>query len=128
MRLSAHFRLSEFSCNDKKKTPVPKRYYKNVRKLAKNLEVLRKALGGKPLHLNSAYRTPRWNRICGGGKRSQHLRALACDIRCSNPKRVYEIAKRLIREGKMDKGGLGYYPTKGFIHYDVRGKNARWRG
>lgn len=129
MRVSKHFPLREFRCNDRARTLPPKRYHKNVKRLARNLEVLRYELGGKPLKLNSAYRTRAYNRKVGGGKRSQHLTARACDIRCTNPRKVYLLVLRLIKEGKMDQGGVGWYQSKGFIHYDIRpGRPARWKG
>ena len=35
-----------------------------------------------------------------------------------------DTIERLIREGKMEDGGMGRYST--FVHYDVRGSRARW--
>ena len=37
---------------------------------------------------------------------------------------VRDIVIKLIKDGEMDSGGVGIYPT--FVHYDVRGRNARW--
>ena len=34
--------------------------------------------------------------------------------------------KKMIADGVIHKGGVGLYET--FVHYDVRGFNARWYG
>jgi hypothetical protein len=122
---SAHFRLSEFACRDG--TAVPERYIPNVIRLAAQLEVLRAELGGAGIHINSGYRTPAYNEgLDGAATNSQHLTAKAADISVSGhtPRQVADTIERLIREGKMEDGGMGRYST--FVHYDVRGSRARW--
>lgn len=54
--------------------------------------------------------------------------ATAADIKVPglDPRDVKEAIVTLIKEGKMDSGGIGLYKT--FTHYDVRGRNARWYG
>jgi uncharacterized protein YcbK (DUF882 family) len=125
--LTDNFKLSEFRCNDENRTKVPKKFLKNIAKLAKNLQVLRDEIG-KPIKINSAYRTPEYNKKVGGVKTSQHVQAKAADIHVKGmgPKKVAEKVKALIKEGKMDKGGVGIY--KNFVHYDIRGVNRRWYG
>jgi|TARA_Y100000310_G_scaffold296235_1_gene328309 uncharacterized protein YcbK (DUF882 family) len=56
------------------------------------------------------------------------MTAKAADIKISGmtPSEVKIVIEQLIQEGKMMKGGVGLYQT--FTHYDVRGRNARWRG
>jgi uncharacterized protein YcbK (DUF882 family) len=126
VQLTPHFWLHEFDCKDG--TPVPDEYVLHVYRLAEQLEVLREALGGSPMRITSGYRSPSHNKKVKGGKRSQHLLAKAADITVAGVDApfVYATAKRLIREGKMMKGGLGRYSS--FTHYDIRGRNARWRG
>ena len=51
----------------------------NVEKLAKNLQVLRDYIQ-KPITIISGYRTPEYNKKCGGVKRSQHLLAKAATL------------------------------------------------
>lgn len=123
MKLEENFLLKEFRCKDG--TDVPDEYLDNVKKLAKNLQVLRDYLGAS-ITIISGYRTPEYNKKCGGVKRSQHLLATAADIVVSGKTslEVRDAIILLIKEGKMDKGGVGIYPT--FTHYDVRGRNARW--
>lgn len=126
-KLTENFNLFEFSCNNESKTPVPKKYLNNVRKLAENLQVLRYDIA-KSINVNSGYRTPAYNKKVGGVKASQHMTAKAADIHVKgiSPKKLGERIKKLIEEGKMDKGGLGIY--KNFVHYDIRGVNRRWYG
>lgn len=123
MKLSPNFLLSEFACKDG--TPVPERYMKNVKELAKNLQVLRDYIK-EPIHINSAYRTPSYNRKVGGAPQSQHLTASASDITAKNfsPRQIKAIIEKLIKAGKMKNGGIGLY--MGFVHYDVRDNPARW--
>lgn len=125
--LTENFKLSEFRCNDESKTKVPREYLGNVARLADNLQILRDSIS-KPIKINSAYRTPEYNKKVGGVITSQHMTAKAADIRVKGlgPKRLGEKIKKLIKEGKMDKGGVGVY--KNFVHYDIRGVNRRWYG
>ena len=123
MQLTKNFTLREFECNDG--TAVPKKYIDNVKKLAKNLQVLRDELK-KPIHINSSYRHEYYNNKIGGAKYSQHLTASASDITVKDirPKKLARTILKLIKSGKMDEGGVGLY--NGFVHYDIRGKKARW--
>lgn len=52
----------------------------NLRRLALFLEDVRKILD-KPIHINSAYRSPLANEAVGGKKTSQHCRGAAADIK-----------------------------------------------
>jgi len=123
MQLTKNFHLLEFGCNDG--TGVPSKYLDNVKKLANNLQVLRDEIK-QPIHINSSYRHPAYNKKIGGAKFSQHLTASASDITSKNitPKKLARTILKLIKEGKMDEGGVGLY--NGFVHYDIRGKKARW--
>lgn len=84
---------------------------------------LHQRLGSKePIHLVSAYRSPRTNeklRRSGGGqaRRSQHTLGKACDIHFPDVPVKTLRASALIQE----VGGVGYYPTSGipFVHVDV---------
>lgn len=122
-QLTKNFSLEEFKCKDG--TPVPPELMQNVQLLAINLQALRDYLGA-PIHVNSGYRTPAYNAKVGGKKASQHMLAKAADITTKNktPRQLAAIIEKLISQGKMKQGGLGIYP--GFVHYDVRGKKARW--
>ncbi len=125
VKLTNNFWLHEFACHDG--TPVPASLMGNVKELAANLQVLRDFLG-EPVHINSAYRTPAHNKRIGGEPNSQHLLAKAADItvKSKSPSQLASIIEKLIAAGKMKQGGLGLY--KGFVHTDIRGRKARWRG
>lgn len=125
---SEHFTLQEFQCKDSNHTPCPTAYRGNLQELMDNLEVLRSELSESPISINSGYRTPAHNKHVGGKPKSQHQVGKAADIVISgySPAEVYNTIDRLQKSGRMNKGGLGWYPKHGFVHYDVRGVNARW--
>lgn len=119
-----NFALHEFRCNDG--TDCPVRFRGHLQQLMENLEVLRAELG-EPIDINSGYRTPDYNwRVACGVSRSKHMCGMAADFRCDShtPQQIYEIVESLIEEGRMRPGGLHAYNS--FVHYDVRGANARW--
>jgi len=122
-KLTENFSLQEFMCNDG--SDVPNEYLPNVIVLANNLQVLRDFIK-KPITINSAYRSPKYNAKVGGAKNSQHLVAKAADLRVEGltPKELANAIESLIKAGKMHQGGIGIYPT--FTHYDIRGTKARW--
>ena len=113
-----HFSLREFACRDG--YAVPREYWGNVRALMAELEKIR-AVWGRPIIINSGYRTKTYNQQCGGAKASQHLTANAVDFNVQGvaPSTVY---------AKLDAmypgQGLGKYA--GFTHLDLRGYRARW--
>ena len=125
MKLTKNFSLWEFRCRDG--SDVPEELMENVRLLARNLQVLRDCVG-KPIRVISGYRTKKYNTRIVGARRSQHMLSKAADIKIAGltPAEIKAIIIKLIREGKMMSGGVGLYRT--FVHYDVRGRNARWFG
>lgn len=123
MKLTKNFNREEFDCRDG--TIVPDSLLPNIQELADNLQVLRDDIG-EPLHVNSGYRTPTYNKKIGGASDSQHKKAKAGDITTKSftPKQLAARIEKLIKDGKMKQGGIGIYP--GFTHYDIRGTKARW--
>jgi len=90
---------------------------------------------GRSITISSSYRSPAYNKGCGGAKFSQHLVFNALDVQCKDipPSKVAATIKEL--RGKqfwnpvskkpfVFKGGVGKYPT--FVHLDCRGHNADW--
>ena len=123
MILTPHFNKKEFASKDGAGMPEP--VWQNIKTLAKQLEVLRSHLN-KPITVTSGFRSETHNNRIGGSKTSQHLLGKASDLQVKGlkPKTVYKAIEKLIEQGKMLQGGLGLYDT--FVHYDIRGKEARW--
>jgi hypothetical protein len=85
MNLSPHFTLEELTVSETAarkgldNTP-PDDVLFNLRRLALFLEDVRTAIG-KPIRINSAYRSPEVNGSVGGKTTSQHCLGCAADIR-----------------------------------------------
>jgi len=79
---------------------------------------------GKPVNINSGYRTPGKNKQVGGAAYSQHLYGTAADISIKgvSPGTVADYAETLL----PNSGGIGIYGT--FTHVDVRTARSRWKG
>lgn len=115
--LSSNFKVKEFSCKDNS----------DVIFIAPELvEVLQKIRThfGKALNINSAYRTPTYNKKVGGATYSQHLYGTAADIRINGvaPKDIATYAETLLN----GTGGIGIYSN--FVHIDIRKEKSRWNG
>lgn len=126
MKVTKNFSASEFDCNDG--SLMPEDVMENVIELAEQLQILRDHIG-KPITINSAYRSKEYNRRIGGVKSSFHIIGKASDlyVKGMSAREVYSVISDLIRAGKMKEGGVGLYVSQGFVHYDIRGTRARWR-
>ena len=69
----------------------------NLRRLALFLEDVRKLLG-KPIHINSAYRSPLANEAVGGKKTSQHCRGTAADLKVKGMT-PNEVVSAIVKSG-----------------------------
>jgi len=157
VNVSPHFTLQQFLCKEDTSKAFPK-YVVLHERLPLKLEALLErvnALGFKvdTLHVMSAYRTPYYNHAIGDVLYSQHQWGSAADIFIdrSNSGRMddltgdqkidvddarylYDVVARLTSEPNARKfeGGLGFYPGTAahppFVHVDVRGTKARWKG
>ena len=130
--MTKNFSLKEFDCKGnckecKDDCEMPQEVYENIIKLSQQLQLLRDYTG-RPITINSAYRSPEHNAKVGGSQTSQHLLGKAADITIEGlkPAEVYKIIENLIEMGEMLQGGLGLYEEKGFVHYDIRKTKARW--
>lgn len=118
-RLSPHFRVREFHSKHD-----PSDIVKVDERLLTLLENIRNHVG-KPVHLNSGYRSPEYNAtLKNASPRSQHCNGKAADIWVEGvtPKQIANIAECYLGSS----GGIGIYKT--FTHVDVRTSSARWKG
>ncbi len=118
IKVSANFSLVEFRPDSP--------HYQALRihpNLIAALEQIR-AQAKSPIRVTSGYRPPAYNAAVGGEANSYHMDGLAADIYCDglSTKALYDICDSLVGDG----GGVGYYPTQGFVHVDVRGYRSRW--
>jgi zinc D-Ala-D-Ala carboxypeptidase len=83
MNLSPNFTLDELTHTDHRQFDnVPNEdELANLYRLADFLEQVKALLGGKPIIVNSAFRSAEVNRAVGSSDRSQHRRGCAADIR-----------------------------------------------
>lgn len=123
MRLTKNFQLSEFNCKDKKRTPIPYEFLINVFRLATMLQVVREAIG-KPIYVNSGYRTVKHNMEVGGAPNSYHLKALGADINVfdMSSSQLMNIIYSIREKGFIDYTELLVYPT----HVHVAIKEDPW--
>lgn len=123
MKLTKNFLLAEFQSKCGRSMPDDVR--QNIQKLANSLQVLRDHLG-KPITINSAYRSPEHNAKIGGVRNSQHVLGRAADIAVQGmtTRQVAAEIEKLIASGQMLQGAIGIYPT--FVHYDIRKTRVRW--
>ena len=83
MKLSEHFSLAELTVTNHRtldNTPDAAAL-SNLKRLALFLELVKDRLGGRPIMVNSAYRSKAVNDACGSRDTSQHRLGCAADIR-----------------------------------------------
>lgn len=86
------------------------------------------------LRVVNGYRSPQYNKAIGGASQSRHIVGEAVDILVKDVNRdgkANQLDKKIILEildqeviGMM--GGIGKYPGTMSVHFDVRGRKARW--
>ncbi len=114
IQLSAHFKVKEFACKDGADTIlIDERLPGLLQKIRDHF--------GKPITINSAYRTAAHNKKVGGAASSQHLTGGAADIVVSDTTPA-EVAKYAESIGIL---GIGRYT--GFVHVDTRANKSFWR-
>ena len=114
-QVSADFKVREFRCRDgSDEVLISDRLVKLLQKIRSHF--------GKPVILNSAYRTQTHNAAVGGSPKSQHLLGNAADIVIEgvSPLETAQYVEFL----QPASGGIGVYQT--FTHVDVRTDRSRW--
>lgn len=114
-KVSEDFRVREFRCKDGSDriliSPETVKILQSVRDYF-----------GRPVKINSAYRTPAYNRKVGGVSSSQHVKGTACDISVEG---VPPEAVAAYLEAMFPDSGIGLYDT--FVHIDTRGHKSYWK-
>ena len=104
--------------------------------LIKGLQQLRKLVSDKlgkdtPLKLSCVYRCPDHNKAVGGVEGSFHTLGLAADIIRPKALSVQDFYELALQVPQFKDGGIGRYPSRGFMHVDVSTephKGRRWIG
>lgn len=109
-----HFKVREFACKDGSQVVFIDSH------LIAILDILRNQVG-KPVIINSGYRTPTRNKAVGGAKYSYHMRGMAADIRI-NGMTAKEIANKL---DKIIPNECGIIVYASWVHIDTRTKKYR---
>lgn len=113
-KIGQHFKVKEFACQDGSQVVFVDDYLVSI------LDILRNQVG-KPVHINSGYRTPTRNKAVNGAKYSYHMRGMAADIRINgmSPKEIADKLNKII----PDECGIIVY--NGWVHIDTRTKKYR---
>ena len=111
--ISEHFNAKEFQSKDHATELLIAQDLLNV------LEDIRKHFNA-PVHINSGYRTPNWNKEIGGALNSYHCKGMAADITVKGHSSL-EVARYASKI--MEKGGIIRYTN--FTHIDVREEKYR---
>lgn len=127
-RISKHFTFRDATYSREAQRHGIKNYptksdYKRIKYTAKRMEKIRKIVG-KPIYINSWYRSPNLNRIVGGSHSSAHKDGLAVDFRIRGNVR-YAFNK--IRKSGYSFDQMILYPRRNYIHIGFRTKKRRER-
>jgi Peptidase M15 len=156
-KLSPHFMLKQFLCKEDTTKTFPK-YVLFKERLPLKLEAILERVNAigfavDTLHVMSAYRTPYYNHAIGDVKYSMHQWGSAADIYIDplnkdrmadlnhdgqvdiqDSRVLFDDIERMLATKELARfqGGMGYYPGTSahppFVHVDVRGAAARWKG
>jgi len=116
LKLSNNFTVSEFACKDgSDKVLIDTDLVDVLQKIRDHF--------GKPVKINSAYRTVSWNAKQGGSSSSYHCKGMAADIKIEGVSAV-EIA--YFAQTVTNGVGAYYYGTSDFVHVDTRPTVKHW--
>ena len=102
-----YFKINEFDSPDE-----PGSGSKMSDEIVHMLDAARK-IYGKPMKINSGYRTISHNKKVGGVSSSSHIKGLAADIACTNSAARHIIVSALLKVG-LNRIGI----ADSFIHVD----------
>jgi uncharacterized protein YcbK (DUF882 family) len=120
MNITEHFSLEELTHTSTGLDNTPTiEQITNLKALANTvLEPLRIAYG-KPIYVNSGFRSEAVNNKVGGSKTSQHLLGQAADIACENNQLLWDTALKLIDNGTITVGQLINEKKLSWIHISL---------
>jgi len=104
-QLSPHFSLAEMTTTSTRLPNVPTgQLLQNLTYTAQQMEKVSQILGGKPIQINSGFRSDAVNRAVGGVTTSAHSFGFAVDFVCPAFGTPYEVCAALIQGGmKFDQ-------------------------
>jgi len=128
MMLSPNFSLTEFTDSQTAArmgidNDPPIELIPVLKATARCMEDVRDLLGGKPVLVSSAYRSPELNAFIGGSKNSQHMSGEAVDFTCPKFGTPEQIVKA-IKDSPLlfDQCILEYYR---WVHISFSDRNRR---
>ena len=130
MKLSENFSYEEMiastTASNRKIDNTPNReQLENLGVLCREiLQPLREKYG-RPITVTSGFRSSALNKVVGGVSTSQHLKGEAADIICANNKELWNIAVRLVKEGKIIVGQLINEKNLSWIHISLPTKTKK---
>lgn len=131
MNLTNHFTLAELTKTELRRfdnTP-PAAVLPNLKRMAEALESVRTLLGGKPIIINSCYRSKDVNKAVGSKETSKHREGLAADFICPQYGSPLEIVNRIADSDLMfDQLILEFHNPStgaGWVHYGLGSKMRR---
>ena len=112
MKLTEHFSTEEFEHSEVAArfgliNAIPPELIGEAKETAEMMEGIRAALGGNPIQVTSAWRSPDVNRRVGSRPTSDHLKMKAVDFVCPGFGSPLEVAQALGTLEKMDALGIG---------------------
>jgi uncharacterized protein YcbK (DUF882 family) len=75
-------------------------------------------LYGKPMYINSGFRSPEVNKAVNGSPTSDHMNGKSADVKTDNPRALFN----LVRNSGLSFDQIILYPT--FVHMSFRSKET----
>lgn len=94
-----------------------------ITKLAQTLQKIRDKLG-EPIHISSGYRCKELNDMVGGSTNSDHLFGCACDIRCDDNKKLFDLICEMAQKGEIQCRQIIDEYNLRWIHLSI---NSKWK-